>query len=259
MVIKKFLFFAIACTFLSACNGNWIPIGIDQTIGEQGRTEINNNASAFSILDEVDYPLPYQRLNLMRDKILATGKIKHQTDFNWEIKIINDDSVLNAFCLPGGYIYVYTGLIKYLNSEDALAGVLAHEMAHADKRHASNQLIKNLGLSFVLEYIIGTGNSGLLNIGANLLNLSFSRGHESEADMSSVEYLYLTDYDARGAAVFFEKLKKEKKDEGLIEFISTHPNPENRVEKIHAKWRELGGNSGKKYKAEYKKMLEKLP
>jgi predicted Zn-dependent protease len=259
MVKKNLICAVLALLLLSSCGGTWIPISIDQTLGEQSKAEINSRADIFPILDEAEYPEPYQRLNLIRDKILSSGKITHQQDFNWEVKIIEDDSVLNAFCLPGGYIYVYTGLMKYLDSENALAGVLAHEIAHADKRHATKQLIKNLGISFVLQYVIGSNSSGLLNIGANLLSLSFSRADETDADMNSVTYLYQTDYDARGAAIFFEKIKKEQKEEGITEFLSTHPNPDNRIEEIQKKWKELGGNKGKIYKEEYQKMLEELP
>ena len=62
------------------------------------------------------------------------------SDFDWELKIIHDDETLNAFCAPGGYIYVYTGLIKFLAHEDNLAGVIGHEIAHADLRHSTQQL-----------------------------------------------------------------------------------------------------------------------
>jgi predicted Zn-dependent protease len=190
---------------------------------------------------------------------LASGKVKHSKDFNWELKIIKDDSVLNAFCLPGGYIYVYTGLMKYLDSEDALAGVLGHEMAHADLRHGTTQMVKNMGLSLGLQLIFGGDASQLINIGANLISLSFSRGDEKEADMRSVEYLYETELDARGTGIFFDKLQKEGKDAGVIEFLSTHPNPENRVEEINRKWKELGGKKGKNNKEAYQKMLKSLP
>ncbi len=245
--------------FLSSCGNSWIPLSLDETFGSQSASQINDGISDMQVLDQSEYPKAYEYLNELKDKILASGKVEHAKDFKWELRIIEDDSVLNAFCLPGGYIYVYTGLMKYLDSEHALAGVLGHEMAHADLRHGTSQLVKNMGLSLALQLIFGGDASQLVNIGANLVSLSFSRDDEKEADMKSVEYLYQTELDARGTGVFFEKLKLDNKDPEIVEFLSTHPNPENRVEEINKKWKELGGKSGKINKSSYQEMLEDLP
>jgi predicted Zn-dependent protease len=259
MTFRKFVLIFVSTLFLSSCGNGWIPISVDETLGSQSASQINQGAMSMEILDETEHSSSYKYLNKLKDKILASGKVKHSKDFNWELKIIKDDSVLNAFCLPGGYIYVYTGLMKYLDSEDALAGVLGHEMAHADLRHGTTQMVKNMGLSLGLQLIFGGDASQLINIGANLISLSFSRGDEKEADMRSVEYLYETELDARGTGIFFDKLQKEGKDAGVIEFLSTHPNPENRVEEINRKWKELGGKKGKNNKEAYQKMLKSLP
>lgn len=257
--MKKWPLLLLIVAFLSACGNSWIPISIDQTLGEQARNQIIEDPSNYKILDEQDCPHTYQMLEELRDKILENGNLAHKNDFTWEIKIIEDDSVLNAFCVPGGYIFIYTGLIKYLNSKAALAGVLGHEMAHADKRHSTNQMAKQLGLSVLLQYVLGIDQSSLLNLGANLITLSFSRGDESEADYKSVEYLNNTDLDARGAALFFEKLKADNNTDRIPEFISTHPNPENRIENIYAKWKELGAKKGNRYELEYQSTIQDLP
>jgi predicted Zn-dependent protease len=191
--------------------------------------------------------------------LLESGQIKHKDDFKWELRIIRDDSVLNAFCLPGGYIFVYTGLIKFLDSEDELAGVLGHEIAHADLRHASNQITKQLGLTLVIKLIFGWDQNALLNIAGNLLSLSFSRAHEKEADEQSVRYLSHTNYDARGVMRFFEKMDKQGKNPQVAEFLSTHPDPENRVADIVAKWKELGAHKGERYVDEYAELKRELP
>jgi predicted Zn-dependent protease len=95
-------------------------------------------------------------------------------------------------------------------------------------------------------------------MGANLLSLSFSRSDESDADMRSVEYLGKTNYDPRGAAFFFEKIEKEQNEHPSLEFINTHPNPDNRVKKIYEKWKELGGKKGELQKETYKKIIQDL-
>jgi predicted Zn-dependent protease len=244
---------------LSSCGGAWIPIRIDKTLGDISNQEIIHAPQQFVVLDREDCAYAYERVESIRDEIVNSGELDYAKEFNWEVKIIHDDSILNAFCLPGGSFYIYTGLIKYLNSEAALAGVIGHEMAHADKRHSTKQLVQNMSLSLILQYFIGVDQSSLLGIGANLLSLSFNRSDESEADMQSVAYLYKTQYDPRGAAFFFEKIEKENKDMQGLEFISTHPNPENRVKKIYEKWKDLGSKKGKLNKESYKKIITDLP
>lgn len=253
------IYLTLIVLFFSSCGNSWIPLSLDDTLGSQSAAQINEGMAGMSVLDESDYPEAYAYLNGIKSKILASGNVKHADDFKWELKIIEDDSVLNAFCLPGGYIYVYTGLMKYLDSEHALAGVLGHEMAHADLRHGTSQLVKNMGLSLALQLIFGGDASQLVNIGANLVSLSFSRSDEKDADMKSVEYLYNTELDARGTGVFFEKLQNDGKDPEIVEFLSTHPNPENRVEEINNKWKSLGGKKGITNKDSYKKMIKTLP
>src|SRR5690606_36932859 len=161
---------------------------------------------------------------------------------------------LNAFATPGGYIYVYTGLIKYLDNVDALAGVLGHEIAHADLRHTSRNLQKQYGVSMLLSILVGDNASQLEQIAAQLAGtvagLQFSREYETESDLRSVEYLAETEYACDGAKIFFQKLEAAGQGGGLPQFLSTHPSPDNRIENIVEKAEEencdtaLTANSG---------------
>ena len=236
----------------------YLSTDIDKMIGEQVKEQINDNPDQFKILDSDDYPNVYERLNHIRIEILNSGMIKHKNDFAWELRIVDDTAVLNAFCVPGGYIYVYTGLIKFLDSEDQLAGVMGHEIAHADLRHSTRQLIQSYGISLLVKFIFGYDGGGLVNIAANLAGLKFSRSHESEADLQSVKYLYHTEYDARGVKGFFEKLNKENKNPEIVEFLSTHPEPENRIQKIDDEFKLLGGKEGKIFSKEYEQLKKSL-
>lgn len=247
---------------LSSCGDEgivaYVSTDLDKMIGEQVKNQINDNPEQFKILEEDEYPKAYARLNHIKSEILNSGMVKHKEDFTWELKIVDDTTILNAFCVPGGYIYVYTGLIKYLDSEDQLAGVMGHEIAHADLRHSTRQLVQSYGLSLLIKFIFGFDGGGLVNIAANLAGLKFSRSHESEADKQSVIYLYHTDYDARGVKGFFEKLNKENKNPQIIEFLSTHPEPDNRIQKIDDEFRMLGGKEGKTYSREYEDLKKSL-
>lgn len=265
MVNSKFNFFTILVVVLltTSCNNRSLtgilPLSIDKTLGEQASSTITYQFANAKVLDSLKYHQAYLRLYKIKDRILKSGQVKHAKDFNWQLTIMHDDSMLNAFCLPGGKIYVFTGIIKYLETEDALAGVMAHEIAHADCRHGTAQLVKNLGLSLIIKLIFGVDNGGLIDMGANLLSLGFSRADESEADEKSVEYLNQTEYDSRGAAKFFEKMIADKKDAAVFEILSTHPDAANRVKNIHQQWEKMGSKEGQTFKKEYTHLKQLIP
>lgn len=237
---------------------NAFSVEDDKKMGLEVSKEIRETPVLFPILNEIKYANAYASLNKITNKILDHAVLKHRNDFVWQIKIIQNDTVLNAFCTPGGYIYVYTGLIKYLESEDQLAGVLAHEIAHADERHTTEALTKSMGQDFLLRFLLGDSTlTGAVTSG--LLDLRYSRGVETEADLKSVEYLDKTELDARGAARFFEKLLATGQAGSTPEFLSTHPNPDNRVESILNKWRELGSKVGETFPELYKQFKQSLP
>ncbi|MBC8343304.1 MAG: M48 family metalloprotease [Bacteroidetes bacterium] len=237
----------IVVVFFTNCNKDE-PINIftvedDKTLGLQVKDEIESDPATYPILSETAYPDAYKHLRRIRDTILASGKVGYADEFNWECKLINDD-VLNAFCAPGGYIYVYTGLINYLDNEAQFAGVLGHEMAHAARRHSTSQLTKAYGVSVLLSLITGNDPGLIAQVTASLLVLAFSRSNENDADAYSVVYLNPSHYDARGVAGFFEKLHEGDSSGTNIPFLSTHPSDANRIENINNKWMDLGSVEG---------------
>ncbi len=106
-------------------------------------------------MDETQYADAYEHINRIRDSILETDELIYGDRFDWEVDIIENDSVLNAFCAPGGYICVYTGIIKFLDNEAQFAGVMGHEMAHADRRHVTDQLTKAIWNPITTRYSVG--------------------------------------------------------------------------------------------------------
>ena len=230
----------------------------DIDLGMQVSDEIESDPAAYPILSEALYPVAYDNIRRIRDEILDNADVDNESVFSWETKIIYDDDVLNAFCTPGGYIYVYTGLIKYLDSEDQLAGVMGHEIAHAALRHSTDQLTELYGIQLLLGVVLGGNTSTIADIAASLVVLKFSRNNESQADEYSVRYLCGTEYDARGAARFFEKLVAA----GTVsppQFLSTHPDPDNRVEDITNTWTELGCGVGGTFTDRYNDFKNSLP
>jgi len=232
----------------------------DIQLGLQMQQQILGDPANYPILDSIQYAEAYRNIERIRDTILATHEVDYDKLFEWDVHIIQNDSVLNAFCTPGGYIYFYSGLIKFLDNEAQFAGVLGHEMAHAAKRHSTDQMTKAYGFEFLLSIVLGQNPNALVQLAADLAagvsELAFSREDEYEADEYSVKYLYLTSYDPRGVAGFFQKLGESPQ---LPEFLSTHPNPQNRIEKIDEVWQSLGGKSGQTYEARYQQFKNSLP
>ncbi|MCF8239039.1 MAG: M48 family metalloprotease [Saprospiraceae bacterium] len=237
-------------------NFNLLPVEQDIQLGQEVQKEIASKPGEYPLLPEKGNEQVYQYIRGITNKILNTGKLTYRNEFPWEVKIIHDDKTLNAFCAPGGYIYVYTGLIKFLDSEDQFAGVLGHEIAHADLRHSTRQITKAMGLSIVAEILIGQQPDQLKQLAVGLIGLSFSREHETEADMASVDYLCGTEYNAAGAAGFFRKMEGQPSPPV---FLSTHPSPKNRVKKIDEEKIKLTCAGGQTYNAKYVQMKNLLP
>lgn len=226
---------AVTAASLGCSRVNLFSLDQDKALGLQTNEQILSDPKQFPVLPEKGNEQAYKYVRGITQRILNSGKVEHKDDFPWEVRLIDDDATLNAFATPGGYIYVYTGLIKYLDSEDQLAGVMGHEIAHADKRHSTKQMTKVYGVQALAALASGTATGELAgNVVTSLANLQFSRAHETEADTYSVIYLCPTPYEADGAAGFFRKLEEGGSGGRPPQFLSTHPNPGNRVANIEA-------------------------
>jgi beta-barrel assembly-enhancing protease len=237
---------------------NVFSIEDDIELGQQVKDEIAADPETYPVLDESLYPEAYAHLHALRDEVLASEEILYRDEFAWELYIIDDDETLNAFAAPGGYIWIYTGILKYLTVEDHFVGVLGHEIAHADRRHSTQQLTKIYGISSLISVVLGEDPGLAAEIAAGLVSLSFSREHESDADEYSVHYLCESLWASDGAAGFFEQLLEEGGAE-VPEFLSTHPSSEDRVADIHAIAEELGCPTELNADADWEAFLETLP
>lgn len=265
--IIPYLIFTVFAIFI-ACDKNknvvLFSVQNDQQLGQQVSQQIASDTITYPLLSETQYPEAYTYLRNIVNKILNSGKVKYRNEFAWEVHIINDDSVLNAFCTPGGYIYVYTGIIKYLDTEDELAGVLGHEIGHADLRHSSRQLQNQYGISFLLNLLVGNNPNDVEKIASQLAGtlgtLKFSREYESEADKNSVIYLSGTEYACNGASGFFKKLRDNGQcNSTKLVWLSTHPAPCDRIDAIDQEAVDLGCDTTMLAPPSYEDFKNSLP
>ncbi len=163
--------------------------------------------------------------------------------FKWEYILVDDDKMLNAWCMPGGKIAVYTGILKVTKNEDGLANVMGHEIAHAVAKHsverASAGAVLNVG-TMVADIFTGgavsrTRNEVGRNTGVDIMAVGifnpFTRKQESEADYLGLAFASLTGYNLYEGAELWKRMKKEMGKE-IPQFLSTHPSPTNRISQI---------------------------
>ena len=161
-------------------------------------------------------------------------------DYKWEFNLIEDDKTVNAWCMPGGKVAVYTGILPITRDENGLAVVLGHEVAHAIARHGSERMSQALmasmgGMALAVALKEKPGKTRQLymaafGVGASVgFLLPYSRVHESEADRIGLTLMARAGYDPRGAIPFWERMGKEGGGKRPPEFLSTHPAPASRI------------------------------
>jgi beta-barrel assembly-enhancing protease len=245
---------------------NVFPLDQDAQLGLQIDQEIRNNPAEYPILNNESVRGYVQGIV---NQIIQSPQIKYRGKFPYKVTIINDDKTLNAFATPGGYIYVYTGILKYLENEASLAGVLGHEVAHAEERHGTQHMSDELGIDILLAIALGNNPTQLAQVagsaGKLLTTLANSRSDETEADTRSFAYLQSTPYWPGSIKSFFEKLLQQ--GEGartggkLAEWTSTHPLPTSRVDHINQllKDNNIPAPTAASLRAEpYRQMLKQL-
>ncbi len=189
--------------------------------------------------------LPDQHPQVIRLRSIAQRIIPYSLEWNarakdwqWQVVVINAKE-LNAFCMPGGKIAFYTGILDQLKlTDDEVAMVMGHEIAHALREHARERMGKSKATSIganLLSSVLGLGNAGdaLLGMGSQLLTLKFSREDESEADLVGMELAARAGYDPRAGVSLWQKMAAAAKG-APPQWMSTHPSSDSRIHDIQA-------------------------
>lgn len=170
------------------------------------------------------------------------GKAADLQGFAWEFNLIQDDQTVNAWCMPGGKVAFYTGILPICKDETGVAIVMGHEVAHAVANHGRERMSQQMAAQFGMNtfaVLMGqnpTGGEQLLmqaiGAGTNLGMLKFSRSHESEADYLGIIFMAMAGYDPRQAPTFWERMAALSGGQQPPEFLSTHPSHDTRIKDL---------------------------
>jgi beta-barrel assembly-enhancing protease len=166
----------------------------------------------------------------------------------WNFYVVDDPSI-NAFAVPGGHVYIHTGLIQNADNASELAGVVAHEISHVLARHSTEQISRQYGLSILAGLVLGQNPSQLATLAAQIIGTGaiarFSREAEREADELGIQAMYQAGYDPNGMATMFEELLEHRQGQpGRVEqFFSTHPLTEERIRESRNRAAKLSGRN----------------
>lgn len=171
----------------------------------------------------------YQKLDSVLKKICEGNGLKRE-----EIKLhLMEDAEVNAFALPDHHMVVYTGLVKEAKSNDEIAGVLAHEIAHMELKHVMKKLLKQVGYTILINITTGDAGGEVIKEVLGLLTSSaYDRSLEKDADLKAVEYMKNAGLDVKAFADFLYRLGEENEGPVNLTWISTHPDPKERAKYI---------------------------
>ncbi len=204
------------------------------------KSKLSNDAEKMQMVRRVGTRIARASEEFMRE----AGMESEIRNYKWEFNVIEDNKTVNAWCMPGGKVGVYTGILPVTRDETGLAVVLGHEVAHAIAKHGNERMSQELlaqlgavGLSVALSTQPGPTSDIFMaayGVGTNVgILLPYSRVHESEADRIGLSLMARAGYDPRAAVPFWRRMS-EKGGSKPPEFLSTHPAPETRIKQIEA-------------------------
>ena len=252
---RRVVWTAVAGAIMAVAAGLWlgsdllvemavdrIPVEWEQKLGE---------AAYRDFLAHQDVMKEGQAVAAVQEMTQRLAQQIPNNPYKFEVTVVKSD-VINAFALPGGYIVVFTGLMKKAESGEEVAGVLGHELNHVLQRHGLERIVKNLGVMAIVAIVVGDqqGLVGLMRqVGVELLTLKFGRAQETEADLTGLELLYKAKIDPSGMITFFQRLSE--KDEGRVELLSTHPMSSGRAARLKAELSKLPKHAAEPFTFEW--------
>jgi predicted Zn-dependent protease len=206
---------------------NLLPIDQDMALGAQAYADMLAQAPV------VDSHPQAKQVRQVVDRLVQIAQADVPVSFDWEVRIIDEPQTVNAWCLPGGKMAVYTGILPVTQTAAGLAVVMGHEIGHAVARHGSERMTQQLGLQAVLAYAAGDYADLAGQIAALGVILPWGRMQELEADEIGLVYMARAGYDPREAVEFWKRMDALG-GQSPPEWLSTHPSHERRIEELQA-------------------------
>ncbi len=229
---KKIALLICGLFLVTGCAVNPIT-GQDQfmLIPESQELEIGQ-AYAPEIEKQMGGRIPNEAVQAYIDSVgQRIARVSHRPDIQYHFAAL-DHKTINAFALPGGYIFITKGMLVKLNNESELAGVLAHETTHVVARHASEAMSRQIGMQLLLAAAVSSTNSAVAaqaaDVAQQIIALRFSRDDERQADRIGMDYMVAAGYDPHGMVETMRMLEREN-EVSPIDFLSSHPSPQNRI------------------------------
>ncbi len=246
LLLSLIILFLSACTSVSITERKQLIILGDDVIYPQAfkaydefkkKNKLINSGDDFNKIQEVTENIKIA----IKVFYESRGRPDPTANFKWEVILVDNKEIKNAWCMPGGKMAVYTGILDVANNENALAALMGHEIAHAVARHgserASQGVLLDIGTMALEKLVLGQSLSGdsrrLYEYFANFgVMLPFSRSHETEADYLGLVFMHIAGYEMEEAARMWERMNKKSSNSQPPEFLSTHPSNKTRIENI---------------------------
>lgn len=174
-------------------------------IGRTMQSQIDSMPKVFNVLDKVEYKEAYGYMTQLLNSLKLTSVVKHRRNFDWDVTILHDDNIRNAFTLPGGHIYIYTGLLKFITAEHELMAVLGHEIAYADKELTTIALWEEHGGVLLGDIILGKEVAELGKIVEGIPSMKYTEDKIMTADNFAIELICPFQYDITGLGDFIQR------------------------------------------------------
>jgi len=234
----------------------------ENQIGLQLKTDLDTKQGVVYLTD----PGTVQYVRAVANNVIQFGR-KERPDVTWQVFVIDDSQTVNAFATPGGYLYVYRGLLETAQNEAELAAVMAHETGHVVARHAARSMVVAYGLDAMTSLAAGK-NPGLAaqltsSIAGKGVLLAHSRADETEADEYGARYASAAGYDPHAFPTFFQRLQQvEGSQPGVLTYLSDHPATGDRIVHVNGFIQSqhlAGANLGAEPYARMRGRLKTLP
>lgn len=234
--MRAIVLFTLLLILINGCDEslNIYTVEDDITLGQKLSERIDQSPD-YEVLNEFNFSDLYLYLYQVKEEILISPYLNFREKFSWELKIISDDNKIDAFSLPGGYLYIYSGMLKYIENVDQLAALMAHMIVHCDQRYDVNKLAQVYGYQQLMNIVENNVQSSDLDaILSDMENIPFNIDEEKIIDASTVELLTITRYSCASFIDLINRLETTNNN-----FLENHVDPKNRINLISDKVAEM--------------------